>query len=392
MAAALAGALTLLVAPAVTAQSAQAAPAAAPVHPTAYVANYVDGSVSAIDTVTGDTVATISLGKTTTSVAVTPDGERVYAPHGDDKAISVIDTATNAGTDQFQSIDTATNQVTSTIDTGSRAGLAVSPDGSRVYAPASASNELAVIDTATHTRTATIPVGTTPVAVAVSDDGANAGDDTVSVVDTAAGSVTATVPVGVAPYDLALTPDGNSLYVAQLFASTVSVVDTATNAVTATKDVGVQPISVAITPAAPEADLQVALAATPVPGLAGRIDYTLTITNNGPRTATSGTVATSLTGNVTPNSTHCTTSTGTVTCTVADLAPGASTTRTCTATTPLIIRCTCPPPGPELPGACGPPRLAARQRRPVRAGVLIRTNRAGPSPSPPHDTSTGGFL
>lgn len=121
------------------------------------------------------------------------------------------------------------------------------------------------------------------------------------------------------------------------------MVDTATNAVTATKDVGVQPISVAITPAAPEADLQVALAATPVPGLAGRIDYTLTITNNGPRTATSGTVATSLTGNVTPNSTHCTTSTGTVTCTVADLAPGASTTRTCTATTPLIIRCTCPP-------------------------------------------------
>jgi YVTN family beta-propeller protein len=58
-----------------------------------------------------------------------------------------------------------------------------------------------VIDTGTNTVTATIPVGQTPYGVAVTPDGsrvyiANELDGTVSVIDTATSTVTATIPIG----------------------------------------------------------------------------------------------------------------------------------------------------------------------------------------------------
>ena len=42
----------------------------------------------------------------------------------------------------------------------------------------------------------------------------NAGSNNVSVVDTATNTVTATVPVGDGPGDVAVTPDGTKVYVA----------------------------------------------------------------------------------------------------------------------------------------------------------------------------------
>ncbi|HEX3494293.1 MAG TPA: hypothetical protein VHT48_02795, partial [Methylocella sp.] len=81
---------------------------------------------------------------------------------------------------------------------------------------------------------------------------ANGNDNTVSVIDTATNTMVATVPVGSQPVGVAVTPDGNRAYVTnqgdQFNPSTVSVIETATNTVVATVPVAVRPSSVAITP------------------------------------------------------------------------------------------------------------------------------------------------
>jgi YVTN family beta-propeller protein len=55
----------------------------------------------------------------------------------------------------------------------------------------------------------------------------------VYVIDTASNTVTAVIPVELSPEGIAVTPDGGKLYVANAFSDAVSVIDTATNAVTA---------------------------------------------------------------------------------------------------------------------------------------------------------------
>ncbi|MEV0732651.1 IPT/TIG domain-containing protein, partial [Polymorphospora sp. NPDC050346] len=76
------------------------------------------------------------------------------------------------------------------------------------------------------------------------------------------------------------------------------------------------------------ADLSVAITATGVPGLLnGHIDYTITITNNGPSTLSSATVTATLPIPMTATSSDCTTGAGSVTCAVGPLASGASVTR-----------------------------------------------------------------
>jgi YVTN family beta-propeller protein len=121
------------------------------------------------------------------------------------------------------------------------------------------SGTVSVIDTATNTVGATIPVGPNPQAVAITPDGIRAyvpgaGFTTspgtlVSVIDTATNTAVATIPVGLFPSGVAIAPDGSRAYVTNGLDSTVSVIDTATNAVVATIPVGAFPEAVAITPA-----------------------------------------------------------------------------------------------------------------------------------------------
>jgi YVTN family beta-propeller protein len=80
-------------------------------------------------------------------------------------------------------------------------------------------NTVSVINIATSNVTATVPVGQFPEGVAVTPDGAkvfvaNSNDDTVSVINTTSNAVTATVPVGNNPDGIAVSPDGKKVYVA----------------------------------------------------------------------------------------------------------------------------------------------------------------------------------
>jgi YVTN family beta-propeller protein len=159
-------------------------------------------------------------------------------------------------------ISTATNTLIAMIPVGNNGpgsgssnglgGVAVSPDGSRVYVAESNPNpnSVLVIDTATNTIAATIPLpGTSNTFnVAVSPNGrklyvTSFTSNTTSVIDTTTNTVVATIPVGNFPEGVAVTPDGSRVYVANAFSNNVSVIDAGTNAVTATIPVGSGPVA-----------------------------------------------------------------------------------------------------------------------------------------------------
>jgi YVTN family beta-propeller protein len=244
----------------------------------AYITNFGDNTVSVIDTTTNTVVATIPVGRTPTGVAVTPDGSKVYVTNQDFSmgpagTVSVISTAPNTvlttippvrpgpgaqpfgvavtpdGTKVYVSynsngfhvvkvFDTATNTAVATVTAGIGLGVAVTPDGSKVYV-ADIDGFVSVIDATTNTVVATITVGpriaSQTMGVAVTPDGtkvyvANSGTNTVSVIDTTTDTVVATTSVDVGPAGLAVTPDGSKVYVAN-GVNKVSVIATATNTV-----------------------------------------------------------------------------------------------------------------------------------------------------------------
>ena len=138
--------------------------------------------------------------------------------------------------------------------------LALSADDGLLAVVNPDNNSVSIFDTRTaaNTRVALVNVGTEPNGVAVSPDGtriyvANSVSGTVTFVsvDRASslyGVTTQTIPVGTEPYALALTPSGRKLYVANARSNSISVIDTSTNVVTKTiPDVGFEPRGIAIT-------------------------------------------------------------------------------------------------------------------------------------------------
>ena len=207
------------------------------------MANEYSHTVSVIDTATNTVVKTVAVavGSFPFGIAVHPDGSRVYVANEGSGGVSVIDTATN----------TVVKTVTVVDSTDTPFGVAVHPDGSRVYVANEGSHTVAVIDTATNTVIATVAVEV-PVSVAVHPDGsrvyvANVFSHTVSVIDTATNTVVKTVAVGEYPFGVAVHPDGSRVYVANqvpgTVPGTVSVIDTATNTVVETVQVGLAPIA-----------------------------------------------------------------------------------------------------------------------------------------------------
>jgi YVTN family beta-propeller protein len=215
-----------------------ARPAAAA--PFVYVGNFVDNTISVIDTATNMVVATLPSGAVG-GIAITPDGTHAYVTNPNASAVSVIDTSTNA--------------VVATVGVGSfPGGVAVTPDGAHAYVTNTAFNTVSVIATATNTVVATVTVGSAPGGVAVTPDGqhayvANAGDNTVSVIATATNTVVGTpIHVEENPFAVAITPDGTHAYVTNNLSGSVSVIDTASNTVMTTVTGAVLPEGLAITP------------------------------------------------------------------------------------------------------------------------------------------------
>ena len=219
----------------------------------AYVAHESDsftasGTVSVIDTATNTVVATIPVGPipfAPIGIAITPDGTRVYVTNAGDPF--------NVANGTVAVIDTATNTVVATIPVGILPeAVAITPDGTRAYVANTASSTASVIDIATNTVVATVAGLLDPLGVAITPDGTrayvtNEGSASVSVIDTATNTVVTDIGVGSVPLGIAITPDGTRAYVADEANFAVSVIDTATNtAVAYIPDLGA--FGVAITP------------------------------------------------------------------------------------------------------------------------------------------------
>ncbi|MGW7365805.1 protein kinase domain-containing protein [Streptomyces sp. NPDC054841] len=184
--------------------------------------------------------SSIRVGKSPAGVAVSPDGRRVYVTNFGSDSVSVIETATNRTVDD-------------PIPVGnSPKGVAVSKDGRRVYVTNNDSASVSVID-ATKNRTMGNPiaVGDTPEGVAVSQDGrvyvANGQSSSVSVIDPATNRTMGNpIPVGHFPKGVAVSPDGRRVYVTNYGSDSVSVIETATNRAADSIPVGNSPTGVAV--------------------------------------------------------------------------------------------------------------------------------------------------
>jgi YVTN family beta-propeller protein/autotransporter-associated beta strand protein len=126
---------------------------------------------------------------------------------------------------------------------------------SYAFVPNQSSNNVSVISTDTNTVVATVPVGSAPLATAVTPDGrrvyvTNLNGNTVSVIDTATRAVVGPpIPVGVSPSTVAITPDGKKAYVGNSGSKTVSVIDLATDTVATTialPPANLHPVDIAI--------------------------------------------------------------------------------------------------------------------------------------------------
>ena len=124
------------------------------------------------------------------------------------------------------------------------------------YVPARDSDIVYVIDLATNTVVDEIPVGLAPRGVAILPDGSkvyigNRDGGSVSVIDTATATVVDEIVVGSeqsGPRAVVATLDGTSVYVAVRSAGEVVEIDTATDTIVDVIDAGPKPIGLAVHP------------------------------------------------------------------------------------------------------------------------------------------------
>jgi YVTN family beta-propeller protein len=217
----------------------------APATPFAYVGSQAGGSpsVKVIDTATDTVVATIPVDTAVGGVAVSPDGSRVYVtPY----SIKVIDTSTNT--------------VAATIpNLGTTYSPTVSPDGTRLYVGnfvcGGCDDVIQVIDTATNTQVSTWAAHGAASEMRINPAGTrlyvlHGNNEYITVIDTATGSAVASISGGgLDSQRAAITPDGTKLYVGPRTGAPIAVVDTATNTVVTTIPIANGSHGMAVNPA-----------------------------------------------------------------------------------------------------------------------------------------------
>ena len=191
----------------------------------AYVSNELDDTISVIDVDTKSAtfhtvLETIPVGELPTGVAVTPDGTKVYVGHLTEQGSEVPAMLTI--------IDVATNEVLKTIEFQPQEfsrppAIEMMPILNQAYVTGVAldnegAQSVTVIDVLTDEVTDTIEVGSRPTGVTFHPNGdrafvANSGSGSFSVIDTLTGQVTNEIATEQNAWAVGVTPDGLTLYV-----------------------------------------------------------------------------------------------------------------------------------------------------------------------------------
>jgi YVTN family beta-propeller protein len=216
-------------------------------------AGYEHHSLMAIDPATGSVLQTISEhgGKSHgfwhysaghsngyyVGLAFSPDGRRAWASSGSGGAVHQFRISGQTLT-EIHGIRVSSNRGNANPYP---AGIAVSPDASRLFVAANLTDSLVELDPSTRTIEGSVAVGHLPYGVALNRAGTRAfvtnwGAASVSIVNTQTLHVVGTVHVGTHPSAIALSPVRHELYVANSDSDSVSVVDDRTGVVLRTID------------------------------------------------------------------------------------------------------------------------------------------------------------
>ena len=143
------------------------------------LASASSGEVVEIDSYTKQPVGRAMVGATPTGIALSPDGSKLFVANHNSADVAVLSTRPLS----------LINRVSVGV---SPARVAVAPNGSKVYVTCKGSGTVAILSGSTGSNIGTIHVGKEPMGVAVSGDGsrvyvANHADGTVSIIDANAG-------------------------------------------------------------------------------------------------------------------------------------------------------------------------------------------------------------
>jgi YVTN family beta-propeller protein len=167
----------------------------------------------------------LHLKRSSSAIAITPDGATLLVVNPDSNSLSLIDTAS---LNLIVELPVGWDPRTVSVDRSGKIAVTANRAGGTI----------SVVDVDDQTVEAEIEVGYLPWGVVVTPDGhfayaACEESDHIAVVDLTKYEVVGNIPVGDRPNGLALTADTPTLYVTHLFSGQVSVIDTAESKVTA---------------------------------------------------------------------------------------------------------------------------------------------------------------
>jgi len=199
-----------------------------------YVSNEDSESVTVLDAASGDTVATIPVGKRPRGIKLSRDRSLLYvAVSGVPKCPPKVPDAECAKlkrdlqADGIAVIDTASRKLLRLLKAGSDPEqFDLSKDGKRLFISNEDASTLSVVSTADGALEASVPVGHEPEGVRVSPNGrwvivTNETGNSLTLVDAKSFAVLNTLAVGQRPRDVVFTPDSATIYISAEFDSSL---------------------------------------------------------------------------------------------------------------------------------------------------------------------------